>query len=96
MKPSETGLDNLKSHIDILRYVKKKQAELKEIEERSRSIIEEAMRDNEIGTIEGQTAVRWKHIKTNRLNQKALKADRPDLVAQYTEASETRRFEIIE
>lgn len=95
-EPNETPLDHVKSHIEILRYVKRKEAELKEISERSRAAIEEALGDNEIGTIDGHTAVRWKYIKSNRLNQRALKAEQPDIVAQYTEASESRRFEVIE
>ena len=89
-------LDSVKAHIDILRYCKKKEAELKQMIEMSRAAIEEALGGNEIGTIDGHTAVRWKHIKTNRLNQKALKEEHPNIVAQYTEATEIRRFEVVD
>lgn len=95
-EPNETTLDHIKSHVDIIRYVKKKQAELKEIEENSRAAIEEALGDNEIGTLEGHTAIRWKRIKTNRLNQRKLKEKHPEIVALFSEQTEVRRFEVVE
>lgn len=88
-------LDELKAHIDILKFCKTKQAELAEMVERSRAAIEEVLGDEEIGTIEGEPVVRWTHQKVNRLNQKALKAERPEIVAEYTEASTQRRFEVL-
>ena len=38
--------------------------------------------------------VSWKNIRSERLDSKALKADHPDLFAQYTKTSEFRRFSI--
>lgn len=95
-QPNTVDLTALKAHLDILRYCRNKEAEIKELAASSRAAIEEALGDNEIGTLDGRTAVRWKFIKTNRLNQKKLKEDRPEIVAEYTEASESRRFEVVE
>lgn len=92
---SSVSLDHIKAHVDILAYAKRKQAELAETVERSRAAIEEALGENEVGTLEGEPAIRWSHQKVNRLNQKTLKAERPEIVAEYTEASEQRRFEVL-
>ena len=89
------SLDHIKAHIDILTFVATKEAELKEMKDRSRAAVEEALGTEEIGTVDGEPVVRWKHQKVNRLNQKALKAERPEIVAEYTEASEQRRFELL-
>lgn len=89
------SLDHIKAHIDILTFVAAKEAELKEMKDRSRAAVEEALGSQEIGTVDGEPVVRWKHQKVNRLNQKALKNDHPEIVAEYTEASEQRRFELL-
>ena len=89
------ALDHIRAHVDILKFVASKEAELKEMKERSRAAVEEALGENEIGTVDGEPVVRWGHQKVNRLNQKALKAERPEIVAEYTEATSQRRFEIL-
>jgi predicted phage-related endonuclease len=90
-----TPIDHVRAHVDILRACKRKQSELNEMVERSRAAVEEALGENEFGTVDGEPAIRWGHQKVNRLNQKALKAERPEIVAEYTEASEQRRFEVL-
>ena len=94
-EPNSVDLDAIRSHVDILIYAKRKEAEIKELLASTRAAIEEAMGDNEIGLIQGYPVVRWTFVKTNRLNQRKLKDDHPDLVAEYTEASESRRFEVL-
>lgn len=90
-----TDLTAIAAQVELLKYCKRKEAELKAIAQQARSAIEEALGDSEIGTVGGEEVVRWRHIKTHRLDQKALKADHPDIVAGYTEAVETRRFEVL-
>lgn len=92
---SSVSLDHIKAHVDILAFAKRKQAELNEMVERSRAAIEEALGENEIGTLDGEPAIRWGHQKVNRLNQKALKDEHPEIVAEYTEAHAQRRFEVL-
>ena len=88
-------ISHLEPQIQILRYCKRKAAEIKELEASTRAVVEESLGGNEIGTLDGVPVVRWTFIKTNRLNQRKLKEDKPDLVAEYTEASESRRFDIV-
>jgi len=38
-------------------------------------------------------AARWRPVHSNRMDTKALRRDHPDLAAEYTAASTTRRFE---
>ena len=89
-------LDDIAGQIEVLRYAKRKEAEIKELLASTRAVIEERLGDNEIGTLDGNPVVRWTFVKTNRLNQRKLKEDRPDLVAEYTEASESRRFDVLD
>ena len=42
----------------------------------------------------GGYSVRWKSSTTSRLDTTKLKADHPDLVAQYTKTTNYRRFSI--
>lgn len=59
----------------------------------ARAEIEDALGDNELGVdAEGNELVSWKFTKANRLNQGKLKAAHPDLVAEFTELTESRRF----
>jgi predicted phage-related endonuclease len=87
-------LKNVEEHVRRLQMAKKVTAEMKQLAEESRAIIEEAMGDNEAGEIDGELVVTWKHTKTHRLNQKALKEEKPEIVAEYTEAKAERRFEV--
>lgn len=86
------NLEAVRAHVEILKFVKTRQAELKEMEERSRAAIEEVLGGNEVGELDGETVVTWKHIKANRLNHRALKSDHPYLVELYTQLGDSRRF----
>lgn len=92
----EIELEEVRSHIEVLRWIKERKAELKELEEHTRSEIEAAMGQRENGTLDGVQVVRWSHFKTTRLNQNALKKDHPELVANYLETSESRRFTLLD
>lgn len=61
-----------------------------------RADIEIALGDNETGVIDGTAVVRNTFVKTNRLNQRALKATLPEVWANFVEPSESRRFTIVE
>jgi predicted phage-related endonuclease len=87
-------LKHVEEHVRRLQIAKKVTAEMKEMAEASRAAVEEALGDNEAGELDGELVVTWKHGKTSRLNQKALKAERPEVVAEYTEAKAERRFEV--
>lgn len=51
-----------------------------------------AMGDAEVATVGGKVAATWKQSTSNRLDTKALKEAHPDIAAEFTKASTTRRF----
>lgn len=89
------NIDPVRAHVEILKFVKVKKAELKEMEEASRAAVEEALGGNEVGEVCGETVVTWKRVMSKRLNQQALKSDHPELVEQYSQLGESRRFEVV-
>jgi predicted phage-related endonuclease len=91
-----TNLDPIRGQIEILRFVKARKAELKELEDRARAAIEAAMGDAEEGTLDGKVAITWKTAKRRSLDQKALARDHPDLVEEYKTVSPYRRFEVVD
>lgn len=75
------------------------EARQKELEAQAEVIRSELKTDlEEKGQDEFQTKngfiVRWKEIISNRLDGKALKAALPEIYAQYTRQSASRRFTI--
>lgn len=52
--------------------------------------------DAEIGTVNGEPAVRWTVVESSRLNTKKLRAEHPQLVDQFTAPSSSRRFTLVE
>ena len=90
-----TPLDNLKAHLEILRFTRAKISEYTEMADRSKAAIQEAMGESEVGTVEGEPAVKWTHSKVTRLDQKKLKAEHPEVVSAYMTTSEQRRFEVL-
>lgn len=91
---TSVDLSAVRAQVEILQYVKAQQAKLKELETEARGIIEEALGGHENGKLDGHTVVTWKHGKANRLDQKALKHDHPELIAEYTRPSATRTFTV--
>ena len=58
-----------------------------------RDRIKAAMGDDET-LIAGPYKVTWKPVTTSRIDSKALKQDHPDLAAEYTKTTTTRRFTV--
>ena len=55
--------------------------------------IKEFMGDSELLTA-GPYKVSWKPVTTSRLDTTAIKKDHPDLAAEYTRTTTTRRFTV--
>jgi predicted phage-related endonuclease len=89
------SIDHIAAHVEVYKHAKAKADEFAAAAQRSREKIEEALGENEIGTVDGEPVVRWSHQKVNRLDQKALKEDHPEIVAEYTKLHAQRRFEVI-
>lgn len=52
------------------------------------------LQDNEAGLVNGDVAVRWTNVATNRLDTKALKAEMPEVAEKFTKTSTSRRFSV--
>ena len=89
------NLEPVRAHLEILRFCRERRRELDEMEARSRAAIEEKLGDNEIGEIDGQPAVRWKYVKSRRLNHTILKERFSDVREECMEMVEGRRFEVL-
>lgn len=85
-------LKKVEEHVRRLQMAKKVTAEMKDLAETSRAAIEEEMGSSEAGELDGELVITWKHGKTRRLNQKKLKEDKPEVVAEYTEMHAERKF----
>lgn len=88
-------LDNVRAQVALLQHCKKKEAELKELKDRARAAVEDAMGDAEHGVLDGEPVIHWPHLKQRRLDQKALKEKEPELVEEYTTTHSIRRFEVL-
>jgi fructose-specific phosphotransferase system component IIB len=89
-------LNAVRGHVELLQYAKAKQAELKDIEERSRAAVEEALGSDEIGELDGKIVVTYRHIKQRRFSQSKHKADQPGCHEIYMTPTESRQFRVEE
>lgn len=85
----------IENRIKKLQEIERQQ---KALEEQAEAIKAELKADlEERGTDELKTKnflIRWKEIVSNRLDGKALKAVLPEIYAQYTRQSTSRRFTV--
>lgn len=88
--PSEVELN-----IQKLSIAKKAAEEFNTEVKRIENEIKMALADAEIGTV-GSYKVTWKNVTSNRIDSKLLKEKHPDIAAEVTKASSSRRFEIKE
>lgn len=87
-------MEKVRANVEVLKYCAARIAELKEMQATSRAVVEEALGDNEIGTLDGEEVVSYKHVKSRRLDQKALKEHYPDVAEECMTTVESRRFEV--
>ena len=88
-------LESVRAQIAVLVHCKQKKAELKDLEERARAAVEDAMGEDEHGSLDGEPVIHWGRLKRRTLNQKALRDKEPEIVEEYTETTEVRRFEVL-
>lgn len=92
----ELALD-MKGWIELLKL---SQADIKVLEEKiqvAREKIQEALGDNEIGTIDGQPVVRWTRVTSTRLDmKKAKEVLDPKILAFLSSESTSRRFTLVD
>lgn len=88
------NLDELRAQVEILRWAKERKAEIAEVEKTARAAVEEALGDNDAGTVDGFLVISWKAHKRTALDQKLLKSLYPDVDAECRTTTEVRRFEV--
>jgi predicted phage-related endonuclease len=79
---------------------KKTQAEIKALEEKASTAkekIQEALGDNEVGTLDGSPVVRWTKVTSTRLDmKKAREVLDPKILQFLSSESTSRRFTLVE
>lgn len=93
---TQVDLEKLRWAVEAMHYVRERKAELKELEDKARPALEEALGDATEGILDGHVAVTWKFYKRRALDQKALKAAFPEAYETCRVTTEVRRFEIAE
>lgn len=81
------------ARVQELQELKRMQEELNAEIESLQDAIKSAMGDNEM-IIAGAWKVTYKAVTTTRIDTTALKKDRPDIAAQYSKTSTSRRFTV--
>lgn len=89
------NLEPVRPHVEILRWVKRRKAELKELEENARSAVEVVMGEADEGELDGETVVTWHRHKRRTLDQSALKDAEPYVHEEYMTTTVVRRFEVV-
>lgn len=79
----------LTEYQELKRMAEELEAEISAIQDEIKTV----MGDSEL-LIAGPYKVTWKTVTSSRLDTSALKKALPDVAAQYTRTSTTRRFEV--
>lgn len=88
-------LNAARGEVEILQWVKSRQAELKLLEDNAKAKIQEILGDGgDTGTLDGEVVVTWSNFKESRLDTKAFREAHPELAAEYTHTNAKRRFEV--
>ena len=97
VKPSVELPEVMAAWIELLKTTN---AEIKVLEEKASEIkgkIQEALGENELGLINGQTVVRWTKVTSTRLDlQKARKVLAPEILGYLSSESTSRRFTLVD
>lgn len=91
-----TNLDVLRAQVEILKWARAKKAEITELENNAKAAIQEALGDDDFGTVDGHIVVTWKAHKRTALDTAALKKADPETYALYSKTTEVRRFEVLD
>lgn len=81
--------EKLRRREEILGFISELQEEQKQIEQE----VKLYMQDNELASSE-RFCVSWKNIDTTKLDTARIKAEKPELYADYAKVSSYRRFEV--
>ena len=90
-----TPLDELAGWVDIYRAAQDTIAKAEEAKAVARERIEDALGDDEVGTLAGQPVVRWTYVHSERFDQKKAKAILGDDAAACMVPQTSRRFTLV-
>jgi hypothetical protein len=90
-----TPLDELAGWLDIYRAAQDTIAKAEEAKAVAREKIEDAMGDDEVGTVNGEPVVRWTFVHSERFDQKKAKAIIGDEFDAFKVTTTSRRFEMV-
>lgn len=92
---TNVDLEDVRAHVEVLRWAKDRIREIKEIGDGARAEIERAMGDADVGVLDDKPVINWSSHKKRQLNQKALRDERPEIAEEYTETVDVRTFTVI-
>lgn len=85
-------LDSLDDKFAQLRHVRNELASYKELEDKLKAEICEAMGDADTATVGGRTVATWKSQTRDTFDTKAFRVAHPELATQFTKQTNTRTF----
>jgi hypothetical protein len=88
-------LNDVRGEVEILQWVKSRQAELKELEDKAKAAIQAKMGSATQGMLDNEIVVTWSSSKRTTFDQKAFEAAHPDLYALFKVTNPSRRFEVV-
>ena len=90
-----TALDELKGWLDVYRAAAAEKSRAESVMAQAREKIEDALGDDEVGTVDGAPVVRWTFVRSSRFDQKKAKAILGDEYDACLVPVETRRFTLV-
>lgn len=88
-------LSDVRGEVEILQWVKSRQAELKALEDKAKAAIQDKMGSAEQGMLDNEIVVKWASFKRTSFDQKAFEQHHPELYASYKTTTPSRRFEVV-
>jgi hypothetical protein len=88
------AIDELSAFVDGFKSAKKNEQDWKESKERLQEFLQDKLKaaGANVGTINGQEAIRLSEFPKDSVNWKKLRAEHPTLVEQYTSQVDGHRF----
>jgi hypothetical protein len=93
---TNVDLEKVRDQVELLRWTKVRQAELKELEAAARDDVENIMGNADTGTLDGKPVIKWSTYKKRQLNQKMMREEIAEIAEAYTELIDVRRFELVD
>lgn len=92
---ANVDLESVRAQVEILKFVKAKQSELKELEKNAIEAIETVLKPGDIGTLDGKPVVNWSEYKSNTFDQAAFAEEYPELLAQFKSLKNKSKFSVL-